>query len=161
MNGAKKIFYIEFSFDIRLALAIDASMQSLPKFCVSNILRQQAFICKHNFKILTIKSVLGVYCLDISQTLLCILQWKQRRPVDKNSPCIRTEEGYCDIKYTKSTFSISSGSSEEGDDCTEDYIIIPDNGRNNNRYCGSGLSNIVSKFRDNNNHGFVRLPCMG
>ena len=25
----------------------------------------QAFICKHNFKILTIKSVLGVYCLDI------------------------------------------------------------------------------------------------
>ena len=79
----------------------------------------------------------------------------------KSSPCIRTEEGYCDIKYTKSTFSISSGSSEEGDDCTEDYIIIPDNGRDNNRYCGSGLSNIVSKFRDNNDHGFVRLPRMG
>ena len=89
------------------------------------------------------------------------MQWKQRRPVNKSSPCIRTEEGYCDIKYTKSTFSISSGSSEEGDDCTEDYIIIPDNGRDNNRYCGSGLSNIVSKFRDNNNHGFVRLPRMG
>ena len=46
----------------------------------------------------------------------------------------------------------------EGDDCTEDYIVIPDNGKNNNRYCGSGLSNIVSKFRDNNNYGFKRLP---
>ena len=79
------------------------------------------------------------------------MQWKQRRPVDKSSPCIRTEEGYCDITYTKSTFSISSGNKVEGDDCTEDYIIIPDNGKNNNRYCGSGLSNIVSKFRNNNN----------
>ena len=44
MNGAKKIFYIEFSFDIRLALAIGASIQSLPKFCVSNILRQQVLL---------------------------------------------------------------------------------------------------------------------
>ena len=89
-----------------------------------------------------------------------IIKWKQRRPVDKSSPCIRTEEGYCDIKYTKSTFSISSGNSVEGDDCTEDYIIIPDNGKNNNRYCGSGLSNIVSKFRDNNNYVLMRLGYM-
>ena len=85
------------------------------------------------------------------------MQWKQRRPVDKSSLCIRTEEGYCDIKYTKSTFSISSGNSVEGDDCTEDYIIIPDNGKNNNRYCGSGLSNILSKFRDKNNYVLLRL----
>ena len=49
----------------------------------------------------------------------------------------------------------------EGDDCTEDYIVIPDNGKNNNRYCGSGLSNIVSKFRDNNNYGLMRLRHMG
>ena len=34
----------------------------------------------------------------------------------------------------------------EGDDCTEDYIIIPDNGKNNNRYCGMALSDINSKL---------------
>ena len=60
--------------------------------------------------------------------------------------CIRTEKGYCDIVYAKTTFSISSGNKVEGDDCTEDYIIIPDNGKNNNRYCGMALSDINSKL---------------
>ena len=43
MSGAKKIFYIEFHSDIRLALALGASMQSLPKLWDSNILRQELF----------------------------------------------------------------------------------------------------------------------
>ena len=60
--------------------------------------------------------------------------------------CIRTEEGYCDIQYVKTTFSLSSGNRVRGDDCTEDYIIIPDNGKDNNRYCGSAFSNLDSKF---------------
>ena len=60
------------------------------------------------------------------------------------SICIRTEEGYCEIAYTKTTFSLSSGNTVEGDDCTEDYLIIPDNGKDNNRRCGNRFSSISS-----------------
>lgn len=60
--------------------------------------------------------------------------------------CIRTEENYCTIKYDDTTYSLSAGNSVEGDDCTEDYIIIPDNAKNNNRYCGNSFASVDSKI---------------
>ena len=50
----------------------------------------------------------------------------------------RTEEGYCTLDYTTTTFLLSSPTGEKtGTDCTEDYLVIPESGKSMNRVCGS------------------------
>ena len=54
---------------------------------------------------------------------------------------IRAEEGYCTLDYSTTIFSLSSPTgTKTGTDCTEDYLVIPETGKNEGRVCGTKAS---------------------
>ena len=53
----------------------------------------------------------------------------------------RAEEGYCTLDYSTTIFSLSSPTgTKTGTDCTEDYLVIPETGKNEGRVCGTKAS---------------------